>query len=111
MRRKSLIILGALVLVTALGHSASANPVKLQPIAYTVSGTYGGYLPQYVSDGNTSTFWNAGNWTGSIQLDLGQAMPISKIRLLPFDDRGGTAVHTIKVGGDLNSMRTVYSYS
>jgi hypothetical protein len=98
-------------MVTALACPASASPVKLQPIGYTVSGTYPGYPASYVSDGNTSTFWNAGNWTGYIELDLGQAMPISKIRLLPYDDRSGTAVHTITAGGDHNSMRTVYSYS
>jgi len=111
MNRKSPTYIAPLpaLLLLAVSASANANPAKLVPIGGSVSSgtSYTG-----ATDGDPNTIWNSGGWAPAwIQLDLGQAMPISKIRLLVEQDRPGPANHVISVGANLSSMRTVYSYT
>ena len=103
----------AVLSMTLLASTAArGTPVKLTPIAVTVSSTYSGLTPQSAIDGDVDTYWNSGGFAPAwIQLDLGNLTAVSKVRLLPSMLPDGATTQSIAVGADLNSMRTVYTRS
>jgi hypothetical protein len=54
-----------------------ADPLKIA--AASSSGTWNGHAPHLAIDGDESTFWNAGDWRGWIECDLGRAEQIARI--------------------------------
>ncbi|MDN7880594.1 discoidin domain-containing protein [Burkholderia aenigmatica] len=73
---------------------------QVQPVSAYASGTYGTSYPTNVLDGNPATFWNSGGFPQQwIELDLGQVVPIRKIRLLTLQSpSSGYTSHTIYAG-------------
>jgi hypothetical protein len=54
-----------------------ADPLRIADVSS--SGTWNGHGAQLTVDGNESTFWNAGDWRGWIECDLGGAEQIARI--------------------------------
>ena len=93
---------------------AEADPIKVKPIAVTASSSYPGSPPSNVTDGNSSTIWNAGvsasvnqqPWPW-IQLDLGRTVSIQKLRLQIAQTPNGTTGHMIDMGQDPINLKNV----
>jgi hypothetical protein len=103
-----------LLAVLWAGTSASADPIKIEPIAVTASNTYsnGNSAPCNVADGNTSTGWNSGGFaTQWIQFDLGRVTSVRKIRANVNQLPAGATVHTISVVRDPNNLTPVYTWN
>lgn len=90
---------GALLSLTA------ARQVPSSQIRVTASNTYGKNLPSNVIDGKTSTIWNSGLAPQWIQLDLGAAYEIAKIRLVVDQDPPGLTEHRVSGGEDENHLK------
>src|SRR5438046_5341669 len=94
-------LIASMLLVGGLSARADADPIRVQPVAVTASGSWGGNVPGNAVDGNSATIWNSGGWaTQWIQLDLGRTYAIRKIRLQVAQSPAGTTNHVILVGQD-----------
>jgi hypothetical protein len=62
----------------------------------------------YINDENTNTYWGSGEpapqW---VEVDLGEEMTISEIRLLTSQSPAGNTVHEIRVRGSDTAYETV----
>jgi RHS repeat-associated protein len=90
------------LLVTA----ASAPLAKLNVASATASNFYGpGNEASKATDGNVNTLWNAGGWSPQwIQLDLGAAYTLSKLRLLVAQSPNGPTTHQVYGGATTRSL-------
>jgi hypothetical protein len=93
-----------------LAVTLCTDPVKVRPIAATASSSWLTHIPDLAYDGDPSTAWNSGTWRpGWIQLDLGKAMSICKIRLLVGQVPDGPTHHVVSAGIDPSSLSDVYT--
>lgn len=81
-------------------------------LAYGASVSASNSLPEehasYINDENTTTYWGSGEpapqW---VEVDLGEEMTISEIRLLTSQSPAGNTVHEIRVRGSDTAYETV----
>ena len=55
---------------------------NLPPTSYSASQSSGTDVPPRAFDGDVNTTWNAGDWTGWIEVDLGESYDLNRIGLL-----------------------------
>jgi hypothetical protein len=100
------------IIVLSIAGRAKATPIKLSPMAVTASASYSGMGPTKATDGQVSTFWNAGSsGTQWIQLDLGRTISVRKIRLMTAQSPAGYTNHVITAGQDPTSLHAVTSFA
>jgi len=91
-----------------LGLSACGDGGKIVPTSATASGSAPESLPKLVFDGDPNTKWNAGSYAPSwIQLDLGQTVTISKVRLNVSQDPPGPTTHKISGGATPDGLTLI----
>ena len=90
------------LLITASG----AVSAKLSIASATASSSYSSsYTPEKAIDGNQNTWWSSGGFpTQWIQLDLGAAASLNKVRLLVNQDPSGTTTHEVYGGPTSGSL-------
>jgi RHS repeat-associated protein len=77
----------------------TASPAKLNVAAVNASATNGADAPALAVDGNEATSWIAGGFpTQWIELDLGQASSVTKLRLKVNQTPDGATTHQIAGG-------------
>ena len=80
-------------------RAAALKAGRLLPTASTASASAGADLPPRAIDGDVTTVWNAGAFAPAwIQLDLGQPVSISKVRLNISQVPSGPSTHVIAGG-------------
>ena len=86
----------------------AAMPVpgaKLAVAAATASNSTPDTTPALATDGNPNTAWNAGGFAPQwLQLDLGQATTITRVRLRVAQSPAGTTVHQVWGGATTGSL-------
>jgi len=87
---------------------ASPTPGKLVPTSATASSSAPATLPNLAFDGDVATAWSAGGSAPSwIQLDLGQPVAISKVRLNVLQTPPGSTTHEISGGATPDSLTPI----
>jgi len=80
-------------------RAAALKAGRLLPTASTASASTGADLPARATDGDVTTVWNAGAFAPAwIQLDLGEPVSISKVRLNISQVPSGPSTHVIAGG-------------
>jgi len=79
---------------------------------YPVAATGGLDAMQFIADANVNTAWNAGGFgtsasPQSIDLDLGQAQTLARIRLRVMQSPNGQTTHIVSGGPSLQAMTTL----
>lgn len=83
----------------ALGKAVSASSLSLTD------------LPGSAVDGNLDTIWNSGKSAAQwIQVDLGSAASIARIRLIVAQDPGGNTIHQIYAGASESELALVHEF-
>ncbi len=89
------IALAVMMTASAVGASDILVSHNLGQAAYSASSSYdSGYLPHLAFDGLTTSGWNAGDFYGWIEVDLGRVFELSKISLSCFSS--GQQTHEIR---------------
>jgi hypothetical protein len=94
----------------AATSSTPASPTsgKIVPTSATASSSTPADLPKLAFDGDVTTVWNAGDSAPSwIQLDLGQPVTISKVRLNVLQSPNGPTTHEISGGPTPDSLTLI----
>ncbi len=86
---------------------------KLTPASATASASYSSsYTPDKAIDGSSATWWSSCNFPLQwIQLDLGSAADLNKIKLLVNQDPSGSTIHQISGGPDTNNLSSLGTLS
>jgi F5/8 type C domain-containing protein len=88
--------------------AVTSSSAKIVPTSATASSSLPEYLPKFTFDGDVTTVWNAGAFAPAwIQLDLGQPMTISKVRLNVAQDPPGPTTHEITGGPTPDSLTLI----
>jgi hypothetical protein len=105
---------GLILVLVACSNSSDNNSVaaqkamKIVPASAKISSSISTSLPDFAFDGNVSTVWNAGAFApGWIQLDLGQVLSISRVRLNPAQFPSGPTTHEISAGPTPDSLNLI----
>ncbi len=94
----------------AAKSSTPATPTsgKIIPTSVTASSSAPENLPKFAFDGDVTTVWNAGASAPSwIQLDLGEPVTISKVRLNVAQTPPGATTHEISGGPTPDSITLI----
>jgi len=87
---------------------ASPTSAKIAPTSATASSSTPADLPKLAFDGDVTTAWSAGGPAPSwIQLDLGQPVTISKVRLNVSQTPPGATTHEISGGPTPDSLTLI----
>jgi hypothetical protein len=99
----------AAILVTSRLH-ASANVAR--GCRVTASSSYETGVPGNAVDGDPTTQWNAGHHPPAwIELDLGAAYSIDRVRLVVEQTPAGPAVHNVYFGSEARVFTLVVVFS
>lgn len=78
-----------------------ATGTRQAPVSFSASSAYLNSTGEKTYDGNVSTVWNSGAYTGSITLDYGKTITLAKLRLLPANyPNPATETYNIQVSLD-----------
>ncbi|MBB6593738.1 discoidin domain-containing protein [Ralstonia solanacearum] len=73
--------------------------VKVVPMGVTASSTYSGNAPARATDGVSSNAWIASGYAPQwIEVDLGAAVPLKKVRMLVSQNPAGQTTHVVTGG-------------
>ncbi|WP_247548847.1 RHS repeat domain-containing protein [Ralstonia solanacearum] len=79
--------------------STSDAPVKVVPAGITASSTYADNAPARAIDGDASNAWIASSYaTQWVEVDLGAAVPLKKVRMLVSQSPAGQTTHVVTGG-------------
>ncbi|MHA6889852.1 discoidin domain-containing protein [Ralstonia pseudosolanacearum] len=84
--------------------STSDTPIKVVPAGITASSTYGDNAPARAIDGDPSAWIASGYATQWIEVDLGAAVPLKKVRMLVSQSPAGQTTHVVT--GDTSAAPT-----
>jgi hypothetical protein len=88
--------------------AVTPTSAKIVPASATASSSTPADLPKLAFDGDVTTVWNAGASAPSwIQLDLGQPVTISKVRLNVAQNPNGPTTHEISGGPTPDSLTLI----
>ncbi len=86
--------------------STSDTPIKVVPAGITASSTYDNNVPARAIDGDGSAWIASGYATQWIEVDLGAAVPLKKVRMLVSQSPAGQTTHVV-TGGTSPAPTTV----
>ncbi|WP_240435340.1 RHS repeat domain-containing protein [Ralstonia solanacearum] len=78
--------------------STSDAPIKVVPAGITASSTYSDNVPARAIDGDPSAWIASGYPTQWIEVDLGAAVPLKKVRMLVSQSPAGQTTHVVTGG-------------
>ncbi|MEJ7029233.1 discoidin domain-containing protein, partial [Ralstonia solanacearum] len=78
--------------------STSDAPIKVVPAGITASSTYADNVPTRAIDGDGSAWIASGYATQWIEVDLGAAVPLKKVRMLVSQSPAGQTTHVVTGG-------------
>ncbi len=79
--------------------STSDAPVKVVPAGITASSTYADNAPARAIDGDAGNAWIASSYaTQWVEVDLGAAVPLKKVRMLVSQSPAGQTTHVVTGG-------------